>query len=66
MIDQRDNLNPTDVNNLVQYINLMMTRAEFRFTAQEALEFASLSVQMKDLKDKLDIQISKDKQPLNK
>lgn len=47
-------LNKTDIDNLVNYVNLVTQRAEFRITAEEALRLAQLTVGLKDLKDKLE------------
>lgn len=38
---------------LVEFVNLVLSSAEFKFSGEEAIKFANLSVQIKDLVDKL-------------
>jgi hypothetical protein len=47
-------LNRTDIDNLVQYVNLVTTKAEFRLNSNEALHLSQLIIGLKDLKDKLE------------
>jgi hypothetical protein len=46
-----------DVNNLVDFYNLIVNKSEFTFTAQEAVKFSRLAVLFKQHMDKVNSHI---------